>query len=499
MYTRNISILMASAALLGSSLVGCSRTGQDLRPALASDGASSAASRIETALARKDYARALIGAEQLVAAEPRNGNARALLGRAYLANGRYVSARTAFKDAMTLGNSDPRTIVSLALCETGLNDPAAAQALLASHVQDIPAGDYGLAMTIAGDPREGVRALLEAVNMPDATAKTRQNLAYALAMEGAWAQARLVAGQDLSAKDAEARVGQWASAAREGNEPGRVVAMIGVAPRADDAGMPQQLALDNDTLPQAAPFRAAKADDLIEQASQQASAADTEPAPAPAAAPVPSHALAQVPAQPREQASLAPSAAATGAAPSPSVEPAALAAAFPQAESKPSLISKTPAAQTHDALAELFARNRNTSTQVPASAVQTSHAAKIAPPVDDVDASDWVIQLGAYDSEAVAHDKWQRISAHREALKNFSPINSVFEVGGRTFHRLAIRGFGDRESALSTCSALRESGQACFVRLDDTNATQMARAEARSKAGRQAAGKSGTGVAVASR
>ncbi len=120
-------------------MVGCSGGGQD-RPQLTVNDSHGLALKIERLLADKDYAEALGAAEQLVAADPRNGDARAILGRAYLANGRYVSARTAFSDAITLRNRDPRTIISLSLCESGLGNVEGARALLASHIGDLPAG-----------------------------------------------------------------------------------------------------------------------------------------------------------------------------------------------------------------------------------------------------------------------------------------------------------------------------------------------------------------------
>ncbi len=53
---------------------------------------------------------------------------------------------------------------------------------------------------------------------------------------------------------------------------------------------------------------------------------------------------------------------------------------------------------------------------------------------------------------------------------------STVQVNGRTFYRLAVRGFENRGAAYGRrCGALRTSGQDCFVRLDDkTAATQIA-------------------------
>lgn len=435
MQKQTLSTMLASAIILGSSMVGCSGAGLDHRPALSAKAAPALAPRVEKALAGKDYARALLQAEELVAAVPDDAGYRALLGRAYLANGRYASARAAFRDAMALGNRDVRTIVSLALSETGLGNARAARGLLADHIQDLPAADYGLAMAMAGHPQEGARALLEAVQQPDATAQTRQNLAYALALSGAWAQARLVAGQDLPAREADQRMGQWSQATTEQQ---RVAALIGISPREDDAGLPARLALAG-----AAPTQMADAD------------AGDIAAPAEDIAP---ERLAQADAGSPDTVSVAMAFESGSAANVPMIRAssdpmrAAVRAAFER--SKP------------DAAAALVGR------------AGMSRIARVIAPAADSEASDWVVQLGAYDSEPVAREKWARISRNRAELGDFGEIHSQFALNGRGFHRLAIRGFGDREAAAALCRSLRAEGQPCFVRLDDTDTTRMARANA---------------------
>src|SRR5690606_11965939 len=124
--------------------------------------------RAEKALADRDFAAALKAAEAAVAANPDNARYRQILGRAYAANGRFASAETALGDAMTLGNGDARTIVTLALVQVGLGKPKAAHALLVAHADTVPAADYGLAIAMAGDPQEGVRLLSQAIHDPSA-------------------------------------------------------------------------------------------------------------------------------------------------------------------------------------------------------------------------------------------------------------------------------------------------------------------------------------------
>jgi Flp pilus assembly protein TadD len=470
MQKQAFSTMMVSAIILGSSMVGCSGAGLDNRPALSASQAPSLGARVEKALAGKDYARALLQAEELVAAVPTDAGYRALLGRAYLANGRYDSARTAFRDAVALGNRDPRTIISLSLAETGLGNGAGARALLSDHIADLPAADYGLAMAMAGDAPEGTRALLEAVQQPEATAQTRQNLAYTLALAGAWGQARLIAGQDMSAREAETRIGQWSQAAQAGNEQSRVFAMIGVSPRADDAGLPTRLALNGAVAPVQT---AAASADLAQQARSEL-----------AAAPEPVEVTQTVE---------------TADTPPASPDTLAVAMTFDAGRTSDIPMVRASSDPMREAARASFQRSGPTAAQALVGRAGMSRIAKVVAPIRDADTSDWVVQLGAYDSAAVAQEKWKRITKGRTGLGEFREIHSEFALNGRAFHRLAVRGFGDRSSANALCQSLRASGQSCFVRLDDTASTRTARAEARKGSTQTAARKAPAAREFASR
>lgn len=491
MMNRTFSTMMTSAVVLGSLMVGCSG-GQD-HPKLASLEAPGSA-KVERLLADKDYDAALAQAEGFVAAEPRNSDARALLARAYLANGRYVAARTAFQDAIALGNRDPRTIVSLAMAQAGLGDLRTARELLADHIGDLPAADYGLAMAMAGDPREGTRALLEAVRQPGATATTRQNLAYALAMAGAWGQARLIAGQDLPGREAEARIGEWTQFLSKGNETDRVVAMLGVSPRTDDAGLPTRLALN--AAPEA-PTQLASAADAAGDATAPAEASPAEASPTEEAKPAPTavamaapadkpafapNALAAVLAkppvapisvtadEPLEQAE--PRRAAPESVPAPSAAPAVARTAEPTAAVVKAAFSTSASPATKPTPVPLQATLKTAFAQKPSQgpARDAKFVSRLGAPVAEGKASDWVVQLGAFDSDALARNQWSRLSQSREMLKSYKAVHSTVALNGRTFYRLAIRGFEDRGAAVTACNVLRTRGQACFVRLDDQKA-----------------------------
>lgn len=442
---RHIVLMLASAAMFSTTMVGCANTNMASRAAINTNEIS--ASRIEDALAKKDYARALVQAEVLVVATPDDAASRALLGRAYFANGRFASARTAFSDAMSLGNVEPRIIISLALCQIGLGDVSAARELLLNNREHLPAADYGLAMAMANEPQEGVRALLEAVRMPEATAQTRQNLAYALALGGAWGQARLVAGQDLTAKAADRRIAQWLQLGVVNNPQQRVVALVGIAPRSDDGGMPTHLALDV-----AAPAK---------MASALESGSNVEPATQIAARPIavtPEKIAAPVDAQhvvhalPTKQMIAAP------------------AIDF----SKAPLIEEASRA----ALRSVSSPARSAAIQVapskPPHAPRSEKTASFDVPRDKQYVSDWVVQLGAFDSMTIAKDKWRTMQRSWTSLGAFDETYNLFVLNGRTFHRLAVRGFSDHAQANALCKSLMSKGQDCFVRRDAGDDVRMA-------------------------
>ncbi|WP_443970694.1 SPOR domain-containing protein [Sphingobium sp. CR28] len=469
---RARSTLLVSALLAAFSTAGCSGASLDRRPGVAGLQARVTVAHVEKALASKDFPRALQAAERLVAAAPRDAGYRALLGRAYLANGRYLAARTAFSDAMTLGNRDVRTIISLALVKAGVGDDAGARALLSENIENLPAGDYGLAMAIAGDPREGVRALLEAVKMDDATARTRQNLAYAFALSGDWTQAQLVGAQDMDRAALQQRLLQWSQVAREGAEPLRVAALIGVPPRFDDAGLPERLALRAEPL---APLYQAPAGDIVQEARAHVEAKTTPPVPVVQLAAVVEHPRVTL-APPVPPVAL-PEAKATEPTQAPKgVAPPTLAAAFAPLSSAVPLV-RAQSEPMREALKVAFARK-----------VAGSVVGKLPKPASALRASDWVVQLGAYNSSEVAAEKWQRLREAHKSLAGYSVVNSRVWLQGRTFYRVALGGFEARADAVSLCTAMQARGQSCFVRTDRrAGAGAMARASTAPRSASRAA------------
>ncbi|BBD97553.1 pilus assembly protein TadD [Sphingobium amiense] len=400
-----------SSLMIATTMVGC--TGAAFRPSASAAQVKGDPARLaataEKAIAGRDGAKAVEAAEAAVQLSPQNAAYRHLLGRAYIAAGRFASAQSALSDAMALGNSDASTIVSLALVQVAQGRADEARALLADHADTVPAGDYGLAMAMAGDAGEGVRVLSEAIHDPSATARTRQNLAYAYALAGRWKDARLMAGLDMEPLAANKRISDWAQMAEPSLAPLRVAALMGVTPAADP-GQPVALAL---AAPVAAPMALAQAD------------------PAPEAA-----------------------------APVEAPQPEAVAVADAVDEAAPAPISFAERAAI---------RARLNDTAPPRLSARVAKAPAFRPATGA--ASNWVVQLGAYDSAAVAKEKWFAMARRNGTIAAFPVVTSQATVNGKAYHRLAVSGFGGRADALGLCRAIRAQSGQCFVRQTSPDAT----------------------------
>ena len=145
---------------------------------------------------------------------------------------------------MELGATDSNTIIALTLAQIAQGKSAEAISLLQAHRDTVPASDIGLALALAGDSEGAIYVLTDAARAPDASARTRQNLALAFALSGRWAQAQILASQDLSPAKLEARMTEWSKLAETPNAQLRVASLIGTKAQ-QDAGMPVRLALSN--------------------------------------------------------------------------------------------------------------------------------------------------------------------------------------------------------------------------------------------------------------
>ncbi len=440
---------MIASLLVATTMVGCSgaafrRTAVATTP---EKDAAKLAAEAQKALAARDSAGAIEAAEAAVRAAPGNADYRQILGRAYVANGRFASAETALTDAMTLGNSDPRTIVSLALVQVGQGRNDAARALLAAHMDTVPAADYGLAIAMAGDATEGVRILSGAIHDPSANARTRQNLAYAYALAGRWKDARVLAGEDMEPLAANQRVAQWAMMADPALAPQRVATLMGITINPADTGLPTALALAP-TAPASALADAgsaspasASSDGTFADPGQQIAAVD--PAPAPAASPI----IETAAPAPVIQASQQP------------VRSAAAATTWPgfvmEGRSAKSKAVHAKAVAPRVAAAAPAARMQQVALVKPASG----------------NASNWVVQLGAYDSAAIAKERWTSMARVNGTLAAFPVLTSQVTVKGKPFLRLAVSGFSSRADAVSLCHSVQAQRGKCFVREGAPGAT----------------------------
>lgn len=411
-----------SSLLVATTMAGCN--GAAFRPstAVVKDRQNPAAlsATAEKALDRRDVPRAIQAAEAAVALAPDNAAYRQILGRAYVAAGRFGSAEAALDDAVTLGAADGRTIVNLALVRIALDKAGEARTMLATHADRVPAADYGLALAMAGDVEEGVRILTGAVQDPSANARTRQNLAYAYALSGRWKDARVMAGQDLDPLAANRRISQWAVMADPQRAPQRAADLLGVTPADADEGMPTRLALNA-----GAGAQVAAADPAAEPSTIVETAAPVIRAPE---APV-----------------------RTAAAPVPARADPFIVESVRQRKAAP-VARKAPA----DAVA-------------PAPVARMRQVALVRPVASG--ASNWVVQLGAYDSAAVAKERWMTMAGRNAALAAFPVMTSRVTVNGKPFHRLAVGGFANRADAMTLCRSIEAQRGRCFVREGAPGAT----------------------------
>jgi len=437
--------IAASSLIIASTMVGCSGAALNERAGLNAGKldtlAGAQAADAEKAIAKGDAGKAILIAEAAVEASPNMAANRTILGRAYLLDGRFDSARAAFEDALTLGSTDTRTIVNLALVHTAQGRSTAARALLREKIAHLSAADYGLAMAMAGDAGEAIRVLSQAIHDPSATAKERQNLAYSYAMAGHWTEARQMASVDLPPLVASKRVLGWARTAQPGAESARVIAMMGVSPRAEDAGLPVRLALGQPALE--TPIHSVNAGYEDDAPVAMAAGNTIHPAFFDKAAEI-------VSAEPLELA--------------PSVQPVPINPAIRQA------------ALTEEEEVSPFLRPK------PTMLTQTDIPASKAPdkwlPVSPDSGSKWVVQLGAFSTSKAAKASWGHYVRRNSALDGFPAIHSSTNVRGKEFYRIAVAGFSGRHDASKFCASIRADGGKCFVRLGGAEAapSQWARA-----------------------
>ncbi len=404
------------------------------KPAIAAKSASDA----RVALEAGKVSKAVSLAETAVAGSPRDGSYRALLGQAYLNDGRFASATAALTEAMELGATDSNTILSLTLAQIAQGKNADAVALLTQHRETVPASDLGLALALAGDSEGAIYVLSEAARAPDAGARTRQNLALAFALSGRWVQARVLASQDLSIAKLEARMAEWSKLAEQPNSQIRVASLIGTKAQ-QDAGMPVRLALSNFS------------DTQMAAAAPGVELASADPAPVATYAPPPP-VLADAGSAIRSVELPMPERTADGVVP---------VTELPQPKAAGDVILADAAPYRAAPRVEGEGRIR------PAQKQAIELATVLIPKAMGFDAkkpNGWAVQLGAYDSLGIAKEKWGSLKKRNGALANFPASSHAATVNGRTFYRLTVNGLATRADATSLCNELKAHGQTCFIR-----------------------------------
>jgi Flp pilus assembly protein TadD len=443
--TARMLTLAAGTALASISLTGCTTH--------AAPRADLSASRAQVALANGQTNKAISAAEAAVLADPRNPTYRTMLGAAYMDAGRFLAARTSFDDAMKLGDETPRTALGFALASIAAGDRASAVEVLNDWRDDIPAVDLGLALALAGDPQQGVFVLSNAIRSGENTAKARQNLAYAMALNGSWAGARIMAAEDVPADQLDARMAQWAELAQSEESASRVASLLGTRAVADP-GQPVELALANNPSTQqraaeavASTLPAAEAEPAqdVAYAGGELPATGFVPMATPAVVEeAPALAVALPAAQPAADFEAA------FAAPVPSgATPAQMIAAAVEFVSQPVVqqAASSIAADERRLTVRRHSRNVDAGTTVAAAA---DHAGT------------HLVQLGSFSSEAGARRAWAIYARQFPQLSAFDMVITKAVVRGKTYYRVNAAGL-ERAEASNMCSSVRRKGQGCFA------------------------------------
>lgn len=405
------SVVMSTASFSSTKKVSAKKAGPEK--------AYGWAKRSEAALAKGKAERALTFAELAVEADMQNRDYRALLARVYMSQGRFVAAERTLMDVMELGQVDPRTVISLSLARIAQGNVDSAISLVEANRSILPVSDYALTLALAGRSGDAVSILTDAIRTDNATARTRQNLALAYALDGRWRDARVMASQDMTQTQVNDRIAEWAQFARPEAYTLRVAGLLKVRPNLADTGQPVRLALNA-----AAPVQLAQPD---------TPGAPVEIAAAPPAA---------------ELAAIGPA-------------PVADSIGFAAAESQIKMVEVAPSAIVADA--PLIKAQEG-----PA---KSASVAPVKLAMVDVPASKYIasggthaVQLGAFDNAAIANDAWAKLSKRYGMLNGFQPAKTTVTVNGRKFVRLTATGFGNASAANAACSQIKAQGGACFVR-----------------------------------
>lgn len=453
-----------SAAVIATMLAGCAAGGAQTSKAHFGGRANSdlgLATRALAALTANKVGEATELAERAVARTPNDAGFRTLLGNAYFAGGRFRSAEQAYKDALSLHQNQPQTVLKLALVliAQGKNDSAVA--FLDAGRGMLDPSDYGLALALAGRLHEAVAVLDQAARGPNSDSRVRQNLALAYALSGDWQQARVIAAQDVAASELEGRLQQWMALTTPTAASDQVATLLGVSPAASDPGQPVGLALVKETetqLAEAVPVAVPEPLPLPAPSAEPAPFVLPEPA-----APVVEAASIALPAPlapvalPAVELAPVPEPVAPLALSEPAAEPAFAAVPPPPPPPNPLRVAAASPAEAPLALAAV-AR-----TMLPKVKAKKAALVRASAPRPS-GKSNSVVQLGAYSSAGRVETAWTMIARKFAALRDYQPTSARFAGPKGVVYRLSVKGFDSRSEASSLCASLKRSGGSCFVR-----------------------------------
>ncbi len=458
---RAATVLAVSAALAGCSGMDLGRMGN----VSGEKNAAKASEKASKAMAKGDLAKALLMAEAAVAANPNNANYRLTLAQAYMAQGRFVSAETSFADALALGNDDGRGAIGLSLAMLANSKEGEAISILGEHRDNMAPADYGLALALAGDPETAIQVLDPLVRQPEATPRMRQNLAFSYAVAGRWLEAKIIAAQDMNPANLEKRMATWSMMISSSTPQQRIAGMLGVTPNAQDAGQPERLALNPVAAEGVAMANAADAVDGDANAPAENLVQIAQVSPAIMAAPVDATEsaapmqMAAVPAfTPEAQipaSADAPLIASDGIAYKsvPVVQPLRVSMAPVRTKSASKAVPKMAAKPMATKIAvKPMAAKALISQPAPAKMAVKSGS------------SNWVVQMGAYESLGVAQTKWGALSRQFSSLNGLVGKGTNATVNGKNFVRLSASGFANQKEAIALCNAVKAKGGSCLVR-----------------------------------
>lgn len=432
--------MLAATATAALALAGCS----------GGIGGSRAASASDAAAARADgeTEKAVTLAEQAALAAPADPAAKAELGSSYLAAGRFVSARQAFEDALVLGDVSPQTALGFVLALIATGEQRAALETLGEWQDAMAPSDLGLAYALAGNPEMGAQVLTNALRAGQNTPQLRQNLAYAHALGGQWAAARIIAAEDVAPDELDERISQWARTARPEDYTIRVANLLGVQARVD-SGMPMRLALGAGTT----------TDQLIAEASAQADVARPVVATRTAASgELPPVDLLASSATTRELQQLDPSVGEPSA-------PRDFGSAFGRDDevvasrvvSNPVVQEAPPrtVAPVAVAVPQTVPKPAPKPELAPKPAARTASAQEMA-------GGSHLVQLGSYGSEADARRGWAIFSKRYPQVAGREQVITRAKVRGKIYYRLSAGNLA-ASSAKSLCATVKKAGQGCIA------------------------------------